>query len=160
MPDLKAICLLSGGLDSATVLAIAKADGCEVITLTVHYGQLHAKEIESAKTIARYYDVENIYVEVPFQWGGSALTDKTIELPKDRDEATMAQDIPVSYVPARNTVFLSLAASVAEARGAERIYIGANAVDYSGYPDCRPEYFDAFQKMIQQGTKSGVGGCG
>ncbi len=152
----KAICLLSGGLDSATTLGIALRDGYETSALTINYGQLHQKEIESAENIAKHFGIEHVSIRVPMPWGGSALLDKNIPLPKGRNEDEMASGIPVSYVPARNTIFLSLAASFAEARGADVIFIGANAIDYSGYPDCRPDFFKAFQTVIARGTKCGI----
>ncbi|CAN5456951.1 7-cyano-7-deazaguanine synthase QueC [soil metagenome] len=155
---MKGIVLLSGGLDSATCLAIAKADGVEPYALTVIYGQRHLEEIEASKLVAASIGaVEHRFVRVELDViGGSALTD-SIEVPKDRDEADMT-DIPVTYVPARNTVLLSIALGYAEVVGAEAIYAGVNAVDYSGYPDCRPEYIAAFQAMAQLATKAGVEG--
>ena len=154
----KAICLLSGGLDSATALYAAKAEGCECIALTLQYGQRHVREIESAKTIAADLGLRHFLVPVGLPWKGSALLDAYIQMPAGRSENEMQKQIPVTYVPARNSIFLTLAASCAEALGSDAIYIGANALDYSGYPDCRPEYFEAAEKMICLGTKAGVEG--
>jgi 7-cyano-7-deazaguanine synthase len=155
----KCVVLLSGGVDSTTCLAIAKSLGFEVHALTVAYGQRHAFEIEAARRVAAAYGVEDhrvIGVSLN-AIGGSALTD-SIEVPKDRDESTMASDIPVTYVPARNTVMLSLALGHAEVVGSQDIFIGVNAVDYSGYPDCRPEFIQAFEKLAGVATKAGVEG--
>ncbi len=154
----KAVVLLSGGLDSATALGIALSEGYSAVALTIDYGQLHKREIESAQAIARHYEVEQFTIKCAMPWGGSALLDPNIPLPSTRSEKEIKNEIPASYVPARNTVFLSLAASCAEAQSAEAIFIGANASDYSGYPDCRPEYMEAFQKLIQLGTKCGTEG--
>lgn len=155
----KAVVLLSGGLDSTTVLAIAQNQGFEVCALTFRYGQRHSDEVAAAMRIAGRFGVQrHEIVEVPLrQFGGSALTDQ-IEVPKDRDEAAMAGDIPITYVPARNTVFLSLALALAESIGAHDIFLGVSAVDYSGYPDCRPEYIEAFQAMARLATKAGIEG--
>lgn len=155
---MKSVVLLSGGLDSATCLAMARADGTEPYALTVLYGQRHLAEVEASKRVAQALGAkEHKFVSVELNViGGSALTDD-IEVPKDRDESEMA-DIPVTYVPARNTVMLSLALGYAEVVGAEAIYAGVNAVDYSGYPDCRPEYIAAFQELARLATKAGVEG--
>lgn len=152
----KAIVLLSGGLDSTTCLAQAKADGFDCYTLGFCYGQKHHYEIENAKHIASKYGViQHQIIDVPLQmWGGSALNDPSLEV-KDYDGA---ENIPTTYVPARNTIFLSLALSYAEVIGANDIYIGINAVDYSHYPDCRPEYLRAFEAMANLATKAGVEG--
>lgn len=151
----KAIVLLSGGLDSATVLAIAKAEGKECLALTVDYGQRHAIELEAARRVANVFGVnEHVVLSVDLrQFGGSALTDD-IEVPKD----SLSSEIPVTYVPARNTIMLSLALGFAESKQAWDIYCGVNAVDYSGYPDCRPEFLEAFEKLAQVATKAGVDG--
>ena len=153
-----AIVLLSGGLDSATVLAIAQADGFDPLALSFRYGQRHAVELEAARKIAGAAGVrEHRIVDIdPRVFGGSALTDD-IEVPKDRDP-TAGDEIPVTYVPARNTIFLAYALAFAEVRAAQDIFIGVNAVDYSGYPDCRPEYIAAFERMANLGTKAGVTG--
>lgn len=154
----KAVCLLSGGLDSTTCLYHAKNDGYEVIALTVDYGQLHEKEILFACNTAKKLEIKHYQTKVDLPWGGSALLDKQIDIPVGRDEEVMNKEIPSTYVPARNSVFLSLASSLAEAEGAEIIFIGANVLDYSGYPDCRPEYLESFSKMIELGTKVGSKG--
>lgn len=151
---MKAVILLSGGLDSATVLAIAKSEGRECLALSIVYGQRHHVEIEAAKRVAAAigvveHDIHTLDLRV---FGASALT-SDIDVPKD---AAGASGIPVTYVPARNTIFLSLALGYAEARDAAEIWIGVNALDYSGYPDCRPEFIDAFQQVIWKGTRSGV----
>lgn len=154
----KAICLFSGGLDSTTTLYAAREQGYEVYALTLIYGQIHAREIESAKRIAKTLGVHHEIIEFKMPWKGSALLDRAIPVPHSRKEAELSSSIPVTYVPARNTIFLSFAASFAEAIGAEGIFIGANALDYSGYPDCRPAYFEAAAEMLKQGTKAGVEG--
>lgn len=154
---MKAVILLSGGLDSSTVLYQAKADGCDCYALSFDYQQRHRRELEAARAIASSAGVvEHQVVSFDLRsWGGSALTDTKIELPSDRSVAEMAQNIPVTYVPARNTIFLSFALAYAEAISAERVYIGVNALDYSGYPDCRPDYIQAMQEVFQLGTKQG-----
>jgi 7-cyano-7-deazaguanine synthase len=153
-----AVVLLSGGLDSTTVLAIAKNDGFAVNALTFSYGQRHAREIEAAKTIARDAGVvRHEIIEIDLRvFGGSALT-ADIPVPKGR-ELYAAGEIPVTYVPARNTIFLSYALAFAEVIGGSNIFIGVNALDYSGYPDCRPEYIHAFEKMANLATRAGVEG--
>ncbi len=155
----RAVVLLSGGLDSATCLAVAKSEGFEVHALTAAYGQRHEREIEQARQVASALGAaSHRVVEVDLRAiGGSALT-ADIAVPKDRPETEMRSGIPVTYVPARNTVLLGLALGFAEVLGAEDIYVGVNAVDYSGYPDCRPEYVAAFEKMAQLATKAGVEG--
>ncbi|HEX2021327.1 MAG TPA: 7-cyano-7-deazaguanine synthase QueC, partial [Candidatus Thermoplasmatota archaeon] len=132
----------------------------EVHALSFDYGQRHARELESARAVAAALGAaSHAVLRVPVgDYGGSALTDRAIDVPTGRDEARMAQDIPATYVPARNVVFLSLALGVAETRDADAIFIGANALDYSGYPDCRPEFFAAFEEMARLGTKRGVEG--
>jgi len=153
----KAIVLLSGGLDSTTVLAHAINDGFEVYALSFFYGQRHRFELEAAKKVAKqYHAVEHKIATIDLRlFGGSALTDE-IEVPKGRSEAEMDEAIPVTYVPARNTIFLSFALAYAEVVGAKDIFIGVNAVDYSGYPDCRPEYIAAYERMANLATKAGV----
>jgi 7-cyano-7-deazaguanine synthase len=155
----RAVVLLSGGLDSATTLAIAKEEGYEVCALSFRYGQRHEIEIGSARQVAKSFDVrEHRVIEIDLrQFGGSALTD-AIAVPKNRGTAEMASGIPVTYVPARNTIFLSYALAWAEVIGAHDIFIGVNALDYSGYPDCRPEFIAQFEKLAQVATKSGVEG--
>jgi len=153
----RAVLLLSGGLDSYTAGALARADGYELYALTIRYGQLHAREVEAARDVARALGVaRHLELDVPLsKIGGSALVGDGV-IPKDRP--LDAQDIPSTYVPARNTVFLSLATAWAEVVGAEAIVIGVNALDYSGYPDCRPEYLQAFERMARLATKAGVEG--
>jgi 7-cyano-7-deazaguanine synthase len=152
-----AIVLLSGGLDSATTLAIARETGHTCHALSFDYGQRHACELDAARQVAAAHAAaEHLVIKIDLRvFGGSALTD-AIEVPKDRD--LDASDIPITYVPARNTIFLSYALALAEVRGASDIYIGVNAVDYSGYPDCRPEFIAAFENLARLGTKVGVGG--
>jgi 7-cyano-7-deazaguanine synthase len=151
---MRAVILLSGGLDSATVLAIAKRDGRECHALSIVYGQRHSIELEAAKRVAAESGVaEHVVHSLDLRvFGASALT-SDIDVPKD---AVGAPGIPITYVPARNTIFLALALGFAEARNAEEIWIGVNALDYSGYPDCRPEFIDAFRRVIETGTRSGV----
>ncbi len=153
----RAIVLLSGGLDSATVLAIAKAEGLEPLALSFRYGQRHLIELEAARQVAAAAGVhEHLVVELDLRSiGGSALT-ADLPVPKDRD--LQAAEVPVTYVPARNTIFLAYALALAEARGIGDIYIGINAIDGSGYPDCRPEYLAAFQQLSALGTRAGVEG--
>ena len=155
-----AVCLLSGGLDSTTALYLAIQEGFAPLALTIDYGQLHRRELESAKKIAKHLKIEHQVISISLPWGGSALLDSKIPLPENRNLSEISIGIPSTYVPARNTIFLSLAASFAEARGAEAIFIGANALDYSGYPDCRPEYFIHFGTALKYGTKCGVEGKG
>lgn len=158
-PARNAVVLLSGGLDSSTVLAIAQADGYAVHALSFRYGQRHSHELDCAAAIAKKAGVPHVVLDLNLsQFGGSALTAAGIAVPKDRDEAAMAGDIPVTYVPARNTVFLSCALAWAETLDTGDIFIGVNALDYSGYPDCRPEYIKAFQAMANLATKGGVEG--
>jgi len=155
----KAVVLLSGGLDSTTVLAIAKSQGYRPYALTALYGQRHDVEIEAARRVAAALGAaEHKFVSVGLrQFGGSALTDD-IEVPKDRDGSSLAATIPVTYVPARNTVLLSLALAYAETIGAFDLFVGVNAQDYSGYPDCRPEFVAAFEALANVATKAGVEG--
>lgn len=151
--------LLSGGLDSTTTLAIAQAEGFEIYALTFRYGQRHNVEIDAARRIAEHYQVRrHEVVEIDLrQFGGSALT-SDLPVPKDRPADAMSAGIPITYVPARNTIFLSFAIAWAEVLDAADVFIGVNAVDYSGYPDCRPEYIAAFQRMANLATKAGVEG--
>ena len=153
-----AVVLLSGGLDSTTTLAQAIADGCNVTALSFRYGQRHTKELVSAANVAKFFNVKHVIVDIDLSMFRSALTRPEIDVPENRDESQMGQDIPVTYVPARNIIMMSVAAGLCESVDADRIYIGANVVDYSGYPDCRPEFFEAFEKMIAVGTKAGVEG--
>jgi len=154
----EAVLLLSGGLDSTTLLALATRHGWSVNALTVRYGQRHAVEIERARSIAAGYRVKrHVVVDVDLDaFGGSALTSSVIAVPKDRATADMASGIPVTYVPARNTVFLSYALAWAEVLGAHDLFIGVNALDYSGYPDCRPEFITAFETLADRGTRAGA----
>ena len=154
----KAVVLLSGGLDSYTTAAVARAEGFDLYALTIAYHQRHARELEAARAIARALRVER-HLELDLDLrpiGGSSLTSDT-DIPRDRDLA--AADIPSTYVPARNTVFLALALGWAEVVGAMDIFIGVNAIDYSGYPDCRPEFIEAFERVANLGTRAGVGGA-
>ena len=155
----RAIVLLSGGLDSATTLAIAQADGFDVHAISFRYGQRHAIELTSAARVARAAGVrEHRIVDIDLsQFGGSALT-SDLAVPKQRTPDEMATGIPITYVPARNTVFLSLSLAWAEILHAADIFIGVNAIDYSGYPDCRPEYIAAFERLANLATKAGVEG--
>ena len=151
--------LLSGGLDSTTALAIARSDGYELHAMSFRYGQRHSVEIECASKVAKAADVRrHLIVDLDLRAvGGSALTDQ-IEVPKERSVEEIGSGIPTTYVPARNTIFLSFALAWAEVLGAEDIFIGVNALDYSGYPDCRPEYIEAFEKLAGLATKAGVEG--
>jgi 7-cyano-7-deazaguanine synthase len=155
----KAVCLLSGGLDSATGLAVARREGFECYTLAFDYGQRHRVELDAAARVARSLgSVEHVVMAINLrQFGHSALT-ADIAVPKGRAEAEMSREIPITYVPARNTVFLSIALAWAEVLESSDIFIGVNALDYSGYPDCRPEYIEAFEKMANLATKAGVEG--
>ncbi len=155
----KAIVLLSGGIDSSTALGIALSEGYDVIALTFDYGQRHFHEIAAAKEVALSLNVQRHYV-FPVELdaiGGSALTGQ-IETPKFRSLNEISVGIPVTYVPARNTIFLSIALAFAEVNDAPAIFIGANVIDYSGYPDCRPEFFEAFEQVARFGTKAGAEG--
>jgi 7-cyano-7-deazaguanine synthase len=161
----RAVVLLSGGLDSTTVLYVAKQKGFDVRCLIFDYGQRHRREIDAAKDIARLTRCPFKLIKIKLPWKGSALLDKRIEVPEAtrrplrlRSGQASGGAIPVTYVPARNTIFLSFALSYAEAIGASRIFIGANAIDFSGYPDCRPAYYKAFNRLSLRGTKSGVEG--
>ncbi|UCG71123.1 MAG: 7-cyano-7-deazaguanine synthase QueC [Thermoplasmata archaeon] len=156
----RAVVLLSGGLDSAVALGLAKEEGYELYPLSFNYGQKHLRELEGAKKIAKYYSVKGhkiLNIDL-VQIGGSALTDRNIMIPENRSIDKIGDDIPITYVPARNTIFLAFAMGYAEVVEADAIFIGANSLDYSGYPDCRPEYFEAVQKVVDLGTKRGVKG--
>jgi len=153
-----AVVLLSGGLDSYTAAAVAKRDGFAISALSINYGQRHVDELEAAREVARALSVVR-HLELALdlsQIGGSALTSSSIDVPKDRPVDPKA--IPITYVPARNTIFLSLALAWAEVLGASDIFIGVNALDYSGYPDCRPEFIKAFEQLARVATKAGVEG--
>ncbi len=153
----KAVLLLSGGLDSATVLAMARAQGYEVYALSFRYGQRHAVELEAAARVAKALGAkEHKIADIDLRlFGGSALT-ADIDVPKDRSEAEIGEGVPITYVPARNTIFLSFALAWAEVLGAYDLFIGVNALDYSGYPDCRPEFIEAFEKTANLATAYGV----
>ena len=155
-----AVVLLSGGLDSYTAAAVAKRDGFKLFALSFNYGQRHAQELEASRAVARSLDVER-HLELDFDLtriGGSALTSPAIDVPKDQEIDPKV--IPSTYVPARNTIFLSVAMGWAEVLGASDIFIGVNALDYSGYPDCRPEFIEAFERLANLATRAGVEGKG
>jgi len=160
-PTSRAVVLLSGGLDSATALAEARTAGYATYALTVRYGQRHAVEIDASRRVAQSLGVvRQAELDIDLRaFGGSALTDD-LEVPKDRADEAISQGIPITYVPARNTVFLSLALAWAETLDAFDIFIGVNCVDYSGYPDCRPEYLRAFEELANLATRAGVEGRG
>ncbi len=156
----RAVVLLSGGLDSSTVLAVVRRDGFEAHCLSVDYGQRHKGELAAARRVARALGAashRSARVSLSL-FGGSALTDPRIAVPKGRSEAAMGTDIPVTYVPARNTVLLSVALAWAEVLGADHLFLGVNAVDYSGYPDCRPAFLRAFERLARVATRAGVEG--
>jgi 7-cyano-7-deazaguanine synthase len=159
MEKKSAVVLLSGGLDSTTALAIALAEGYAVYAMSFRYGQRHAIELESARRVAAAMGVaRHLVVDIDLRAiGGSALTDE-IDVPKSRSSAEMSVGIPVTYVPARNTIFLSFALGWAEVLGAADLFIGVNALDFSGYPDCRPEYIEAYERMANLATRAGVEG--
>ena len=158
-PTKKAVVLSSGGIDSTTAMAIAKHEGYKIYSLSFFYGQRHAFELEAAQKVADAIGItEHLVINIDLKKiGGSSLTDN-IDVPKDRDEQKMTREIPVTYVPARNTIFLSFALAWAEVLKSSDIFIGVNAIDYSGYPDCRPEYIDAFERMANLATKACVEG--
>jgi len=159
-PEAGAVVLLSGGLDSATAAAWAAARGFRLSALSIDYGQRHRVELDAARDVARALRIaDHVVLSIDLAaFGGSALVDPAIAVPKDRADERIGRGIPVTYVPARNTVFLSLALAMAETRGARAIVLGVNAVDYSGYPDCRPEFLEAFATVARLGTKAGVEG--
>jgi 7-cyano-7-deazaguanine synthase len=154
-----AVVLLSGGLDSTTALAIAQSEGFDVFAISFRYGQRHKIELESARRVAeRMRVLKHIVVDIDLrQFGGSALTDE-IAVPKGRTVSAMAEGVPITYVPARNTVFLSFALAWSETLGSKDIFLGVNALDYSGYPDCRPEFIEAYERMANLATKAGIEG--
>jgi 7-cyano-7-deazaguanine synthase len=158
----KAVIILSGGLDSTTCMASAKEEGYELYPLSFFYGQKAAIELESAKQVSEFYGVKGRHFIADLNGiiRGSALTDSDKEIPTNRDEEEMDREVPVTYVPARNIIFLSIALSYAETIGAEAMYIGVNALDYSGYPDCRADFIAAFQEVINKGTAAGAHGAG
>jgi 7-cyano-7-deazaguanine synthase len=156
---MKAVSLLSGGLDSTVTLAYALSEGFDVVPLTIRYGQRHVRELESAKAVVRHYGLKHhVIMDLDLSSFRSALTRSDIAVPERGSTSEIGDDIPVTYVPARNIIFLSIAAGLAESVDADRIFIGANAIDYSGYPDCRPEFFRAFETVLKVGTKAGVEG--
>jgi 7-cyano-7-deazaguanine synthase len=154
----KAVLLLSGGLDSTTLLAVARRDGFDVHAMTFRYGQRHANEIDAARRVAARFGVQDhVVADIDLRtFGGSALTSDSIDVPRDRDVGECG--VPVTYVPARNTIFLAFALAWAEVLGAADIFIGVNALDYSGYPDCRPEYIEAFERMANLATRAATEG--
>jgi len=155
----KAVLLLSGGLDSSTLLAVARRDGFDVHAMTFRYGQRHATEIDAARRVAARFGVhDHVVADIDLRtFGGSALTSDSIDVPRDRDVGE--RGVPVTYVPARNTIFLAFALAWAEVLGAADIFIGVNALDYSGYPDCRPEFVRAFEALANVATRAGVEGA-
>lgn len=153
MANHKCVVLLSGGLDSTTTLYYARSKGYDCRALIFDYGQRHKKEVKAAVRIAKTSNVPYRVIKIALPWKGSALLDKKTKLPADRSIKNMSKGIPSTYVPGRNTIFLSFALSYAEAIGASAIFIGANAIDFSGYPDCRPKYYEAFMKMIKAGAR-------
>lgn len=160
MGEPKAVVLLSGGLDSTTVLAIARSEGFEPFALSFRYGQRHTIELDAAARVADAYGARrHVIADIDLRvFGGSALTDDAIGVPHHDSIEELATDIPVTYVPARNTIFLSFALAWAETLGASDVFIGVNALDYSGYPDCRPEYIEAYERMANLATRAGVEG--
>ncbi len=154
----KAICLLSGGLDSTVCLYIARDQGFLPIALSVEYGQRHHREINAARAVVTELGIKHYLTFADMPWKGSSLLDESKKIPHHHDVAHISGQIPNTYVPARNSILLSLAMSCAEAEGADAVFIGVNALDYSGYPDCRPEYLGAFAEAIRLGTKAGVQG--
>ncbi len=160
IPTKKAVVLSSGGLDSSTTMAIAKRQGFEIYSLSFFYGQRHSFELEAASRMAKFIGVaDHLILTVDLKKiGGSALTDKRIDVPKSRRATEISREIPATYVPARNTIFLSYALAWAEVVPANHIFIGVNALDYSGYPDCRPEYIEAFEQMANLAIKAAVEG--
>jgi 7-cyano-7-deazaguanine synthase len=160
MAAAKAVCLLSGGLDSATTLAIARSESFDVYAMSFDYGQRHAFELDCARKLAEHMTAaKHVIARIDLRaFGGSALTDAAIDVPKDRPLDSMSDGIPLTYVPARNTIFLSFALAWAETLESSDIFIGVNALDYSGYPDCRPEYIHAYERMANLATKAAVEG--
>lgn len=155
----KAVVLLSGGLDSTTTLAIARDEGYNIYAMSFRYGQRHTVELQCAERVAKALCVtQHTVVDIDLRTFGSSALTADIEVPKDRSDVEMTDNIPITYVPARNTIFLSYALAWAEVLGADTIFIGANAIDYSGYPDCRPEYIEAYQAMANLATQAGVEG--
>lgn len=156
----RAVSLLSGGLDSTVTMAMAISMGYDVLPLSFRYGQRHSRELEAARAVCRHYGIgRQVVVDIDLSsFETSALTSRKVQVPRGRSLEGMGADIPVTYVPARNIIFLSVAAGLCETVGADSIFIGANALDYSGYPDCRLEFFQAFERVLEVGTKAGVEG--
>jgi 7-cyano-7-deazaguanine synthase len=156
----KAVVLLSGGLDSTVTLAVAISAGYKAIPLTIDYGQRHIRELRAAKEVVKFYNLEkHVIIDLDLTvFKTSALTSLDINVPEGTRDNLSGKMIPVTYVPSRNIIFLGIAAGLCESESAERIFIGANSIDYSGYPDCRPEFFEAFQKTLEVGTKAGIEG--
>jgi len=154
---MKAVVLLSGGLDSSVTLAKAIHDGNEAIALSFRYGQRHTKELDSARAVCEHYKIKHIIMDIDLSIFRSSLTDTSMNIP-ERDHGDIGSDIPDTYVPARNIIMMSIAAGLCESVDAGSIYIGVNTVDYSGYPDCRPEFIEQFQNMLSVGTRAGVEG--
>ncbi len=154
----KAVCLFSGGMDSAVCLYYARREGYEVVALSFDYGQRHEKEVEAAHRLTHDLQIPQHVIRFKLPWKGSSLLERDGAMPQYRDPERMSRTIPSTYVPARNSIFLSFAFSCAEAENAEAIFFGANALDYSGYPDCRPEYLEVFAAAMQCGTKAGAEG--
>lgn len=154
----KAICLFSGGLDSTVCLYLARSQQYETVALSIEYGQRHYKEVSKAQDIARALQVRHYFASLSMPWKGSSLLDDKVRLPQNRDLPILSKEIPSTYVPGRNSAFLALAMSCAETENADAIFFGANALDYSGYPDCRPEYLEAFVRAMLLGTKIGIEG--
>lgn len=156
----KAVVLLSGGLDSTVTLAVAISAEYKVIPLTINYGQRHIRELRAAKEVVKFYNLEkHVIIDLDLTvFKTSALTSLDINVPEGTRDDLSSKMIPVTYVPSRNIIFLGIAAGLCESESAERIFIGANSIDYSGYPDCRPEFFEAFQKTLEVGTKAGIEG--
>jgi len=156
----KAVVLLSGGLDSTVTLAYALSEGRDAIPISFRYGQRHSRELEAARAVSMHYRLKHhVVIDLDLSaFRKSALTSKEVRVPKRESANEIKDGIPATYVPARNIIFLSIAAGVAETEGADEIFIGANSIDYSGYPDCRPEFFEAFEEVLKNGTKAGVEG--
>ena len=153
-----AVALLSGGLDSSTAVALAAEKGYDLVAVTFHYGQRHERELESARDIARHYAVKS-HIEIDLDIGqhlGSSLTDLELDVPSDGEHVDGSSGVPSTYVPGRNIVFLSVASAIAEGIGAEAVIIATNSVDFSGYPDCTPRFVEAFQEVLEVGTKCGI----
>lgn len=154
----KAVCLFSGGLDSTTLLLYAKQQGFQPYALTIDYGQIHLRELESARQIAQRLMIPHQLSQFTLPWKGSSLLDSSMSIPVDRETGGHEEEIPSTYVPSRNIIFLSLAASYAEVIKAKVVFYGANSIDYSGYPDCRPDFVESFNRTLKVGTKAGCEG--